>query len=243
VAPPPAGQTFAPNADARVLEANPASNYGTTTTLATDAGAGARVESYLRFAVAGLGGPVQRATLRLWVPSGTSTGTNDGPAVYACTDPACAAWAESGAGGITWGTRPPRGTTPHDDKGALAAASWVEFDVTALVGGDGTYTFVLAQASADGASFSSKEAAAANRPQLVVATGGGAVAVAAVAEPTRTPTATPTRTPTAGPTAAPTATPTDTPVPPTATPTSTPTDTPVPPTATPTSTPTDTPVP
>src|SRR5206468_3322963 len=70
--------TFAADADARVEEANPTLNYGTDTILRADGGPDPDVESYLRFSVSGVSGPVQSAKLRLWVTSSTA----DGPAVY-----------------------------------------------------------------------------------------------------------------------------------------------------------------
>jgi hypothetical protein len=54
-------------ADAYVSEARVRSNYGTSRTLLVDGDSGEAYESYLRFTVAGLSGPVQRATLRLYI--------------------------------------------------------------------------------------------------------------------------------------------------------------------------------
>src|SRR5688500_6910644 len=71
----PATFTFAPQADAYVNQGAPAGNAGAPTHLYTEP---ASVESYLRFAVAGVSGPVQSARLRLFV----FTGSGDGPAVY-----------------------------------------------------------------------------------------------------------------------------------------------------------------
>jgi hypothetical protein len=53
-----------------------------------------------------------------------------------------------------------------DNKDAIAADSWIEYDVTSLVNGDGTYTFALVADGTDGVTFSSREGTAA--PQLVV---------------------------------------------------------------------------
>ena len=69
---------FAAAADARVEQATPASNHGTSTTLRTDGGSDPDVETYLRFNVTGVTGPVTSAKLRLR----TGTDTADGPAVY-----------------------------------------------------------------------------------------------------------------------------------------------------------------
>jgi hypothetical protein len=57
-----------------------------------------------------------------------------------------------------------------DDKGAIAAESWVEFDVTPFVTGPGTYSFGLRTASSDAVDFYSREATS-FRPELVVTAG------------------------------------------------------------------------
>jgi hypothetical protein len=164
--PPGAGTssaTFAALADASVKQASATSNFGTSTSLNSDSGSGVAMESYLRFNVTTVGTKtVQSAKLRLYVPS---DGTSDGPGVYACTDPACATWTESG---ITWNSRPPRAGTPTSDVGAITSGRYVEWDVTPLISHDGTYTLVVGPTpTTDGTVFSSDEAAA-NKPQLVV---------------------------------------------------------------------------
>lgn len=148
-----------PDADATVKEGSPSSNYGSNAALRVDAGTDPDVESYLRFSVSGLsGGPVQSARLRLWATSATT----NGPAAYSTTN----AWTEGGPGGITWSTRPARTSPPTDDKASVPGGAWVEFNVTALVTGNGTFSFVLAGTSTDGLDFSSKESV--NAPELVV---------------------------------------------------------------------------
>jgi chitodextrinase len=157
---PPLVQTasFTADADARVEEANPLSNFGGDD-LGADGGADPAIESYLRFVVSGITGPVQSAKLRVYA----NTDTTDGPAVYTTSD----SWTESGALGISWFTRPSRGEVATDDKGAIAADGWVEYDVTSLVTGDGTYDFVLATTSEDEVGFYSREQAA-FAPTLVI---------------------------------------------------------------------------
>jgi len=61
-----------------VEEAQPTASFDAAE-LAVDDEADADVESYVRFTVEELTTPVQRATLRLWVPAGGDT--TDGPAV------------------------------------------------------------------------------------------------------------------------------------------------------------------
>ena len=142
--------TFAPVADAQVAEDNPDFTYGTKPELLVKGGTDPEVASYLRFDVSGVSAPVQRATLRLWVRD--KGGAQDGPAVSA-TD---ATWTETD---LTWNTRPaPRGDVLADT-GKVASNTWVEYDVTAAVRGDGPIAFVLVAQSADGAIFHSREAA------------------------------------------------------------------------------------
>jgi chitodextrinase len=151
--------TFMPQADARVEEASPSTNFGTAANLRADGGTDPDVESYLTFNVTGVGGTVQSAKLRLYAFSGTS----DGPAAYTTSS----SWFESGPGAITWSNRPARSSGPQDDKGSIATNSWVEFNVTPFVSGNGSYGFTLGPTSNDGVDFHSREAASL-RPQLVL---------------------------------------------------------------------------
>jgi hypothetical protein len=146
---------FPPEADARVVEASPTTNYRVSY-LRTDGGSDPDVESYLRFTVSGVSGTVQAATLRIYAYSGTA----NGPAVFTSD----AGWTESA---LTWSNRPPRSGAGIADKGSIPANSWVEFDVTSLVPGNGTYSFVLATTSSDGVDLYSREASTL-RPELVV---------------------------------------------------------------------------
>ncbi len=196
--------TFAAAADARVVETSPTKNYGTATSLQVDGASDPDQESYLRFTVSGVSGAIQSAKVRVYV---TTNGTSNGPAIYRTNDN----WAEST---LTWNTRPARSSGATDNKGRLGTNSWVEYDVTALISGNGVYSFVLAADSTDGVKFSSREGAAAPQLVLTLASNGNPA-------PTNTPV--PTNTPKA------TSLPTNTPVP-TNTPkaTSLPTNTPVP---------------
>ena len=156
--PPQTVVEFDPAADARVEEANPNSNFGSSD-LRADGGTDPAVQSFLRFDLSSLSGPVQSVKLRLYAYSGTV----DGPAAYAAAD----AWGESR---VTWATRPAFTSGPEDDKGAIAANSWVEWDVTPLITGPGIYDLGLATTSTDGVDMYSREATA-DRPQLIVTYG------------------------------------------------------------------------
>jgi fibronectin type 3 domain-containing protein len=151
--------TFSPVADAHVDEAKKNNNYGTATTLRTVRGSGRNVfESYLRFNVAGVPGPVKSAKLRL----SATTATPDGPGVHA----AASLWTETA---VTWSTRPARGVAPVADKAAIAAGATVEYDVKPLVTGNGTVSFALVSTSAVAEDFASREfATATRRPQLII---------------------------------------------------------------------------
>jgi hypothetical protein len=157
--PQPGSTTFDPDADARVVQGSPNANFGATATLEADKSP--VVESFLRFTVAGITGPVSRARLRLYA----TDPTGNGPAVYRA-DPNVA-WAETG---ITWNTKPARTAGVVANLGSISANRYVEYDVTTAVTGDGTYTFNLVAESTDGTDFRSKEASS-SQPQLVVETG------------------------------------------------------------------------
>jgi hypothetical protein len=152
-----ATHTFTPQADSRVEEANPDSNFGTSTTLRVEGGSALDIESYLRFQVSGVGG-IEQVKLRLWVTNGTA----NGPAAYK-TD-----WGGAETA-ITWNNRPARTSGATDDKGAIPVDAYVDYDLTPLVTGNGTHSFVLAGTSSDGFNFSSRESSiVSQRPQLIV---------------------------------------------------------------------------
>jgi acid phosphatase type 7 len=147
--------TFTPTDDAFVRWAAPDTNSGAATSL--------RVyntgdQSYLKFTVTGVTGPVSSVKLRLWV----SDASNAAGKVYAVSD---TTWSEST---ITWANRPP-GPDLLATGGAAPLGTWVEFDLTGAVTGNGTYSFQLRNGSTDLVRYHSKEAA--NDPRLVVTFG------------------------------------------------------------------------
>src|SRR5690349_12954149 len=174
--------TFTAEADARVHENSPNSNYGTANYLLADGANNPDIESFLRFTVNGVTGSVQNAKLRVYI---TNNNSSNGPAAYAANN----SWTETG---ITWNNRPARTSGALDNKGATSRSSWVEYNVTAAVTGNGTYTFVLAADSSDAIRFSSREGS--RSPELVVTLNTGV----STATPTQSPAATSTRTATAG---------------------------------------------
>jgi hypothetical protein len=166
--------TFGPQADARVEEANPDTNFGTSSALRVEAGSALDIESYLRFQIVGLLGAVEHATLRLWVTNGTT----NGPAAYTTN------WTGAETA-ITWNNRPPGTSGPTDDKGSIPAGAFIDYDVTPLVTGNGTHAFLLAGTSSDSLGISSRESSTASqRPQLIVT----AIAEGTDSEPPTAPT-------------------------------------------------------
>src|SRR5258706_16332400 len=177
--------TFISEADAEVQEANPNTNYGNLTTILVDGATDPNVDGYLRFTVSGVSGPVQSAKLRLYDATNAST---NGPAVYGTSN----SWTETG---ITWNTRPARTSAAVDNAGQIALQTWVEYNVTTLVTGNGTYSFDLGADSTDGTTFLTREGS--NPPQLMLTLGTGA-SPTAVSSPTPTSVKILTATPTAG---------------------------------------------
>jgi PKD repeat protein len=157
-------RSFAPVADATVTSTSPRAHAGRVRTLALrqgDKASGRTVRSYLKFRLAGLKGVPASAKLRLWV---TGAGS-DGGSVH----PVTSRWTE---GGLAWSGAPGLTISSLGSAGATAKGTWVEWDVTAGVAGNGLVSFALASTSADAASYASREDAA-RRPQLVVTQGRG----------------------------------------------------------------------
>jgi hypothetical protein len=144
---------LAPDADARVEQAEPDANFGSSSRLIADLSPAS--ESYLRFTVPAGTGVITKATLRLRVENATS----NGPELRAATG----SWDEST---ITWNNRPaPQALL--SDAGKLSAGSWATYDVTPGVVGPGPVAFHLRADSSDSAVFSSSESGS-NPPELVV---------------------------------------------------------------------------
>jgi glucose/arabinose dehydrogenase/PKD repeat protein len=155
-----ATHTFAPVEDAFVRSNYPSERAGLEPTVRVYRSGSTETHTYLRFAVAGLSGPVASATLRLHVASASAVGGS----VYAVAD---TGWQEET---ITWTSKPPM-TASGRPIGATSVGAWVEVDVTSLVAGNGLVGFGIKDGSSTKSWFSSREGAQA--PQLVVTAGGG----------------------------------------------------------------------
>jgi hypothetical protein len=147
---------FTPIADTYVDEGDPGVNFGSETSLSVDGNSGSAEEALVRFDVSGIAGPVQSATLRVYVTNSTS----DGPEVFPTTN----TWDEHL---VTWATKPVATGSVIFDAGPILSGEWFEFDVTSGVTGNGTYSFNLKPQSRNGLNFTSREVSS-TPPELVV---------------------------------------------------------------------------
>ncbi|HYM82330.1 MAG TPA: carboxypeptidase regulatory-like domain-containing protein [Candidatus Limnocylindria bacterium] len=179
--PPVSALSFQPLADAHVYEGGMTKNYGSQTTLR------ARDESkdyrfYLKFDVQGVTGPVLGAKLRLYVtdasPVGGSifTASNEYPistgtmvcgvgSECCCYPDVCTCpehvsgmegtpWTESG---VTWATSPALFGNALSTLSTVNTGTWVQFDVTSAITGNGIFSFGLTSSHTNSVYYSSKE--------------------------------------------------------------------------------------
>ncbi|MDZ7267823.1 MAG: tandem-95 repeat protein [candidate division KSB1 bacterium] len=160
---PPATLTFEPSDDALVKSASPTKNYGSDSTLRLRAG-DPQYHSFLKFTVTGVSGMIQSARLRLYVTDGST----DGGSVYLVSNfylNSSTPWQESG---ITWNNAPAIDGSPLATNASAAGNTWLEYEVSSAVTGNGTYSFGLKITSTNSLYLSAKEGA--NPPQLVITT-------------------------------------------------------------------------
>jgi hypothetical protein len=156
---------FSASADAFVSQARPNRNFGTNPVLRTDASPTLE-RIYVRFDVRQLSGVVTRAILRLYANSPDRVGFT---VRSATTD-----WTEDR---ITYANAPVPGALAGRS-GPAAPGSWTSVDVTSLVPGEGTTSFVLTARSASAGRYASRERGMV-APQLVIETTAAATTRAA----------------------------------------------------------------
>jgi hypothetical protein len=156
--------TFNPTDDAETKSSFATTNYGANSIMRVRDGS-VSYRSFLKFNVSGLSGSVQRATLRLYVDEGG----DDRGRVYLVSNNyagTSTAWTETG---IFWDNAPAMTGTPVSQVGGpVATGMFTEFDVTAAITGNGTYSFGLLNASTSTPKYCTKEGV--NPPQLVIET-------------------------------------------------------------------------
>ncbi len=157
--------TFLPTDDAYVDSKKATRNYGSASLLQVRAGS-KEFDSYLKFTVAGVSSPVLSAKLRLWVTKDSPSG---GSVFVVSNDysDSSGPWTETG---LVWNNAPAITGTALDTLGAVLTGTWVEFDVTAAISGDGMHSVALRNESSNVARYSSKEAGG-NLPVLVITLG------------------------------------------------------------------------
>ncbi len=161
---------FRPTEDSYVQASNPTANFATRTFLRQRQSGSENIYSYLKFAVSGLNGSVLNAKLRLYVTNESTTGGS----AYSVSNNykgTSTAWAQSG---LNWNNAPVISGTALSSAGAVTLNSWVEFDVTAAITGNGVYSFGMKNGASDFVDYSSKEGS--NKPELVIQTSGSSLA-------------------------------------------------------------------
>ena len=155
--------TFTPVADTRVEDGMPSANFGSSIKLQSGGGVPKR-ESYLRFQLAGITGPVVEAKLRM---QSTTDGTKNGPALHG----AGGGWNETE---LAWSNRPSHDPTPAHDYGAIPKGTVAMYNAESLVNGNGLVNMALISDFNDSVDFGSREhtdvavAAAADRDVRLV---------------------------------------------------------------------------
>jgi hypothetical protein len=147
---PGTGNTFIALEDAKVNEQFPESNYGNITDLRV-LNTTQDYQSYLKFN--STVEEVSSAKVRLFVTDSSPYNTQ----IFVTS-----MFSEST---LRWSNKPPLGVGLGTAIGSVAG-QWIEYDVSSVVNGAGTYYFVVAGGGSNSLFFSSSEGA--NQPQLVV---------------------------------------------------------------------------
>jgi PKD repeat protein len=143
--------------DASVNSASPTKNYGTVDYVRALAGS-SEYRPYVAFNVSGLGAPVARAVLRLYVTDASAAG-----GTWYSVPPS---WNETG---ITWNNAPQPSGAVLANVGPVTLNTWVDIDVTPAVTGNGSFSFAATTSSTNSLKYGSKESAF--PPQLVITVG------------------------------------------------------------------------
>lgn len=154
---------FTPGEDAQVKSSSPTKSYGSLNNLRLLNSTTQVIRTYLKFNITGVNGPVQSAKIRLFAYDGS----NSGGSIYTVSNVylnTSTPWTEAG---LNWQNAPTLGSAPLGAVGAVANGIWVEYDVTAAIQGNGTYSFGLTSPSTNSIYFNSTEAAA-SQPLLVI---------------------------------------------------------------------------
>lgn len=161
---------FRPSEDSYVQASDPTANFATRTFFRQRQSGAENIYSFLKFAVSGLNGAVLSAKLRLYV---TNESTNGG-SVHSVSNNykgTSALWVQNG---LNWNNAPAISGTVLSSQGAVSLNTWVEFDVTAAIAGNGVYSFGMKNGASDFVDYGSKEST--HEPELVIQTSGSSLA-------------------------------------------------------------------
>ncbi len=156
--------TFNPLHDAQVKLTRQGSNYGTKSTTKVESG---KYRSYFKFNVTGVSGSVQSALLRLYV-TGSSV---DGGGVYSVSNNYAGKNTPWDENGLTAANAPQVSGSPMQNVGAVSSGGYVEWDISAAVSGNGSFSFGISSNSGDQAKYYTREGT--HKPELVIQTGSG----------------------------------------------------------------------
>lgn len=159
--------TFAAVFDASVNQQKQEKNYGGLDALRIKSNGEKSWRAFLKFNVEGLRGTVFRATLRLFA----TDGSDDGGSVYRVSNEQAGSansWTEWN---LNWANAPEIQGVALSMAGAVEDGSWVEFDVTNAIDGDGVVSFAIESVSANSVYYSSRQSSD-KRPHLVIETSG-----------------------------------------------------------------------
>ncbi|MFQ5605839.1 MAG: phytase [bacterium] len=159
---PPSLLQFTPIADVYVRSTMPDRNFGLIRELRVRRTSSAAIYSFLKFDVTGVTGEIRKASLLLTVKDESV----DGGKIFSVSNHyrnVAVPWQETG---LIWKNAPEISGNPLSQLRSVALEEQVEFDVTAAIVGNGTYSFGMVNKTSDRVIYSSRETV--NPPILVI---------------------------------------------------------------------------
>jgi PKD repeat protein len=145
-------RSFTATADSLIRQSSATTNFGKDAVLRVRSGG---YRTYLKFVVTGLSARPASAKVRLFV---TESSTSGGTAFSVSNS-----WSETG---ITWSKAPAISGTSLSTVGTAAKGKWVEFSVSRIIIGNGTYSIAITRGNTDSVDYASRETT--NAPVLIV---------------------------------------------------------------------------
>ncbi|MCG8603698.1 DNRLRE domain-containing protein, partial [bacterium] len=159
--------SFFPSDDSYVRSSRETTSFGNDADLKVRTSSTTERNVYLKFNLSSLAGTVESAKIRLECTDGSVAGGS----VFSVSNNFIGTgipWTEEE---LAWINAPAISGTPLSTLGNVGTGQIVEFDVTAAIVGDGTYSFAIRNSNSDLANYSAKEGS--TPPELVVTTGNG----------------------------------------------------------------------